>query len=195
LILIGTSPARQLPTIRSRSQIVRFEPLDCPAVARILTETGAVTDPLQAAKVAQLSGGSVERALELSDPAMWQFRQQLLTALRSPSLDRVRLGRALQAFVDEAGKEASLRRDRLRCVINCAVESYRAEFRRSSGSECANEWVESAEPIIQAIDRCLAAIEQVDRNANLGLVIQAWCEGLAPLSPSAPRAILTADQA
>src|SRR3954463_5281833 len=44
LILIGTSPSRQLPTIRSRSQIVRFQPLDVETVAKILLDIGAVAD-------------------------------------------------------------------------------------------------------------------------------------------------------
>ena len=36
LILIGTSPSRQLPTIRSRSQVVRFGPLEAETIAKIL---------------------------------------------------------------------------------------------------------------------------------------------------------------
>src|SRR6185436_3676700 len=36
LILIGTSVERQLPTIRSRAQIVRFAPLSEPIVERLL---------------------------------------------------------------------------------------------------------------------------------------------------------------
>jgi DNA polymerase-3 subunit delta' len=180
LILIGTSPARQLPTIRSRSQIVRFKPLDPETVARILSETGLVVDRQQAARAAELSEGSVERALQLADAGLWQFREQLLAALRSRPLDRVRLGRSVQAFVDEAGKEAAQRRDRLRTVIGFAVEFYRGALRRLSADlACAKGWMEGAEPIIRALDGSLAALEQVDRNANQALVIQAWCAELA----------------
>src|SRR3954470_16131223 len=60
LILIGTSPSRQLPTIRSRSQVVRFRRLDDGVVATILVETGAVTDRTLAERAAGLSEGSVE---------------------------------------------------------------------------------------------------------------------------------------
>ena len=182
LILIGTSPARQLPTIRSRSQIVRFQPLDRDVVCQILLDAGLVTDRQHAARAAELSDGSVERAIQLSDPALWQFRELLLAALQSRSLDRVRLGRSVQAFVDEAGKEAAQRRDRLRTVIGFAADFYRSELRRlSAEGDCANEWVDRAEPIVQALDGCLAALEHVDRNANQAMVIQAWCEMLAPL--------------
>jgi hypothetical protein len=32
---------------------------------------------------------------------------------------------------------------------------------------------------MNALDACLAALHYVDRNANLGMVIQNWCEELA----------------
>ncbi|HEX5472157.1 MAG TPA: AAA family ATPase, partial [Lacipirellulaceae bacterium] len=105
LILIGTSPSRQLPTIRSRSQIVRFRALDAETVAQILLDTGAISDPTQARRAAELGDGSAERARALADPVLWQFRDQLLSALTAARPDSVRLGRAIQAFTDEAGKE------------------------------------------------------------------------------------------
>lgn len=185
LILIGTSPARQLPTIRSRSQVVRFQPLDDEAVAQILVDSGLVPDRQQATRVAELCEGSVERATQLADTALCQFREQLFAQLHSQMLDRVRMARAVQSFVDEAGKEAAQRRDRLRIVIGFAVEFFRAELRHRmienvNDRDCANEWIDGAEPIIQSLDACLAALEQIDRNANLATVVQAWCEDLAP---------------
>ena len=57
LILISTSVDRQLPTIRSRAQIVRFKPLEPAFVGRLLMEQGTVTDPEDARR----SGGSKRR--------------------------------------------------------------------------------------------------------------------------------------
>jgi DNA polymerase-3 subunit delta' len=171
LILIGTSPARQLPTIRSRSQVVRFQPLEKNTVSKILVDTGLVSDPQQAARAAELSGGSVERALQLADPALGEFREQLLRELKSPVLESVRLGRSVQAFVDEAGKEASLRRDRLRIIIDFALSFHRDQLTAASSADL--------EPALQSMNACLAALEYIDRNANLGIVIQNWCEELA----------------
>jgi DNA polymerase-3 subunit delta' len=171
LILLGTSPARQLPTIRSRSQIVRFAPLERETVARILVETGLIPDPEQADRAAEFAEGSVERALEFSDPALGEFHELLLNELRSPMFDSVRVARSVQAFVDEAGKEASQRRDRLRIVIGFAVHHYRAILRNSSAAD--------TETVVQTLDACLEAAVQIDRNANLAMVIQDWCEQLA----------------
>jgi DNA polymerase III subunit delta' len=169
LILIGTSPSRQLPTIRSRSQVVRFRGLDVETIAKILIESGAVAERQLALQAAELSEGSVERARQLADAALWSFRDQLSSALNVPRIDSVRLARAVQAFVDEAGKESSLRRERLRIIIGFAVEFYRWKLRIEQPREAD----------LQALESCLAALEQIDRNANLGLVIQHWCEELS----------------
>jgi len=172
LILIGTSPSRQLPTIRSRSQVVRFRGLDVETIADILIESGVVAERQLALKAAELSEGSIERARQLADPALWGFRDQLSSALSVPRIESVRLARAVQAFVDEAGKESPPRRERLRVVISFAVEYYRSKLRieQPRGAD------------VQALESCFAALEQVDRNANLGLVIQHWCEQLSGFS-------------
>ncbi len=169
LILIGTSPSRQLPTIRSRSQIVRFHGLDQETIAQILVETDAAADRQLTLRAAKLSEGSVERARQLVDPALWAFRDQLFASLAAWPVDGVRQARAVQAFVDEAGKESSERRERLRTVIGFAIEFYREKLRTEK----------SVESELSALDACLVALEQIDRNANLGLVIQHWCEQLS----------------
>jgi DNA polymerase-3 subunit delta' len=186
LILIGTSLARQLPTIRSRSQIVRFQPLDGDAVAQILLETGLVADRRQAEQAADRSTGSVELARQLSDPDLSQFREQLLAALQSGLLDRVRLARAVHSFVDEAGKEPSRRRDRLRAVIGFAVDFYRQQLRRAAAPPAAGGCPDYAESILRALDGSIAALEYVDRNANQAMLIHAWCDELAALAAEAP---------
>jgi hypothetical protein len=140
-------------------------------VADILTEAGLVGDHQQAARAAALSGGSVASAVQLADPALWDFRERLLAVLKAPIPESTRLGRMVQAFVDEAGKEGSQRRERLRIIIGFALDFHRAELSRRSGSELEQE--------VQILDACLSALEQVDRNANLGIVVQNWCEELA----------------
>ena len=111
LILIGTSPAKQLPTIRSRCQLVRFQPLAIRDGGRAVSRAGlGRTDAAEARRLAQHSEGSVGRALELADPALWAFRSTLYGHLAAVRLQSVRLAPSVSAFVDEAGKEAPARR-------------------------------------------------------------------------------------
>lgn len=190
MILIGTSPSRQLPTIRSRSQVVRFQPLAADTLAELLLSTGVVTDTEHAVRLASYGEGSIERAREIADPALWQFRAQLLHDLASAAPNPVRLAKAIQAFVDDAGKEASERRERLRTIVAFAEEFYRSLMRAEvGGSVVGDELLQtslgkaernlSSGQALESLDACLRAVEQVDRNANLGLVIQRWCEEIA----------------
>jgi DNA polymerase-3 subunit delta' len=169
LVLIGTSLGRQLPTIRSRAQVVHFQPLDAETVARILSDRGLVTDPDQAKVAARLSEGSVARALELAEPGLWNFRERLFSEL--PHTMPVRLARLVQAFVDEAGKETWQKRDRLRHVIGFAIDFHRDALRNAYAGF-------DAERTVHALDSSLGALEHIDRNANLSLVIQQWSDDL-----------------
>jgi DNA polymerase-3 subunit delta' len=190
LILISTSPSRQLPTIRSRAQLVRFQPLDTVTLERILLDNRLVSDRETARRVAELSEGSVERAMEMADPALWEFRLQLLAQLASSSA--VRLARAVQAFVDEAGKETAKKRERLRTVLNIAISYYRERLGDATKNSVLvgpsdSRRIDSPDSVVAALDACLASLEHLDRNANLGMVIQHWSESLA--QPQSAQAI------
>ncbi len=110
LILIGTSAEMQLPTIRSRCQIVRFSPLSRAAVVELLLQHGLVADANEAGRLARYSEGSLSRAAELADGALWDFRRKLLEGLSARNVASVRLAQEVTAFVDEAGSEAPPRR-------------------------------------------------------------------------------------
>ena len=109
LILVSTSINKQLPTIRSRSQIVRFQPLDNHTVERLLVDRQLVADVAEARRLAALSDGSLTRALDLTDPELWRFRDEMLAHLVPHHIKSVRLAQSVVPFIDAAGKEAPLR--------------------------------------------------------------------------------------
>lgn len=192
LILIGTTPAKQLPTIRSRCQLIRFQPLPTPVVANLLVSKGLVADPSEAQRLARYSEGSLQKALELTDPDLWSFRNTLYDRLSDSTLDSVQLAKTVAAFVDEAGKEAPARRARFRQVIAFAAEFYRQLLHAQCGisvsedSELQNHVCRAIErgqgdqDISAArLDRCLDAAGQIDRNANQSTLIECWLDDLA----------------
>ncbi len=192
LILIGSNPARQLPTIRSRCQLVRFRPLDSDLVARLLIEQQIVNDPQEAQRLAAYSAGSLQRAAQMADPALWTFRRQLCEQLAHGLCESVALAQTTLQFVEAAGREASARRERLRQIVGMATDFYRALLRRVSGAEpCADAelaaWVEQAiagrqghpNALATRIERCLDAAEQIDRNANQSTLVECWIDDLA----------------
>jgi DNA polymerase-3 subunit delta' len=192
LILIGTSPQMQLPTIRSRCQIVRFAPLRREAVAELLLKHGLAADGPEAERLARYAEGSLTRAAELADSALWDFRRKLLEGLAAPTVASVRLAQQVTAFVDEAGTEAPPRRARARQVIGFAAEFYRQLARSLSGASAADDdelrayvhraaaaWPGDAETAADCAARCLEALEHVDRNANLSNVLDCWIDEVA----------------
>jgi DNA polymerase-3 subunit delta' len=194
LILIGTSPAKQLPTIRSRCQLVRFQPLDAEVVARLLPQQGIVEDPVEAQRLAQYSEGSVQRAGELADPELWTFRNALFQRLAAETLDSVTLARLTAKFVEEAGKEAAPRRRRLHQVVGFATDFYRQLLRSANGTaqsgdaqldrligESLKRQSFDVEKTVARIDRCLEIDKLVDRNANQATVIETWLDGLGAI--------------
>jgi DNA polymerase-3 subunit delta' len=197
LILIGTSPARQLPTIRSRCQLIRFEPLPAEIVAELLVARGIVADAAQARRLAQSSEGSLRRAEELADPALGAFRGTLYSRLADPHFDSLELSKLTAEFVDEAGREAAARRRRLRQVVGLAANFYRQLLGMISGGSAGGvatdgeilraveRWQVGLSATAGSLDRCLETAEQIDRNANQSTLIECWLDDLAAAGSTA----------
>jgi DNA polymerase-3 subunit delta' len=197
LILIGTSADTQLPTIRSRAQLVRFRPLSQQSVADILESRGLVTDRPQAERLAEFSEGSVQKAMDLADDQLWEFRRRLLDALASPRLESVTLAGELVPFVEAAGKDAAPRRARARQVIGFAIAFYRQLLRVLVGStpvadaellreveRARSKWPSDPEIAGACIDRSLEALAQVDRNAHQTTLLECWLDDLSRIIES-----------
>lgn len=197
IILVGTSVEKQLPTIRSRSQLVAFRPLHPAVVARLLLKQQIVDSPAAAATLAQYSEGSLGRARALADPELWKFRAEFLQRLAQAPLNSPALARDVLAFVEAAGKEAPARRERARQLISFAAELYRQVIRTLSGSPAAADEVLSAsaaklgvaigdaESAALAVERCLDAIAHIDRNVHQATAIECWLDDLARLTETA----------
>jgi DNA polymerase III subunit delta' len=167
LILIGTSPSRQLPTIRSRSQLVRFGPLSVATLERLILASGHAQDASEAHRLAEHGEGSLENAVAMADPELWEFRQRLGEMFSAPQLDGLRIGRMILEFVESSGKEPGVRRQRLRTVVRFAVEHYRELLRITHSTGAADR-----------LDLCLTALEHIDRNVNQATLVGWWMSEL-----------------
>jgi DNA polymerase-3 subunit delta' len=195
LVLIGTSEQRQLPTIRSRCQAVRFAPLPMALVERLLVEKRLVDDPREARELAQLSGGSLQRAAALADPALRDFRAALFAQLGDLEQQQFAMAAQATAFVNEAGKEGAAKRRRMNQILAFAAEYYRGLMRRLEGmpvegdaaltraiETAASSFRQDAEAAAACLERCLEAQLEVDRNANQATLAECWADDLAQIS-------------
>lgn len=192
LILLGTSLQKQLPTIRSRCQIVRFNVLTDDQVARLLVEKQLIDEPARAAELARYAQGSLARAVEWSDPALRDFCRRLLEQLQRGTASSAEFVKELSGFVDEAGKEAPPRRARLCQLIGIVTELYRELLLRLSCGQGASEdplvraaaetlhsrWVGDCETAAACLERCLDAEAHVLSFANQATLIECWLDDL-----------------
>jgi len=189
IILVGTSPQRQLPTIRSRCRIVRFRPLADDVLLRILTAEQHSIDPADQADPAVIAaavaaaGGSLARARLLLDPDMAAFRGRLVELLATRPLRGVELSREVNALVDAAGKEAPPRRARLRLVLEATIEYLRAAARLAATGECpvdpalARRLAASPPDLdetLAELEVTLATLSAIDMNAHLPTLVDGW---------------------
>jgi DNA polymerase-3 subunit delta' len=195
LILIGTSEQRQLPTIRSRCQVVRFAPLAESDVAALLVEQGICPDPAAAKRAAAMSGGSVARAAQWCDEDLVEFRGALLSVLAQREFHHGEAAKLISQFVESAGKEPAAKRARLKLVVSLAEEFYREALlrltRRASEGVSPTDsqledalkttirWLPGDESAAGCLDVCLDATAHIDANANQATLIDWWLDELA----------------
>jgi DNA polymerase III subunit delta' len=191
LILIGTSPDRQLATIRSRCQVIPFAPLPWDLLEELL-RTGGDVDPTAIPRLAGLSGGRPGLARDLADPALWTFRTKVFQALIAPKPDMAALAGDWQALLEEAGKEAGVQRRRAALALRLLVDGFREALAVAVGRDGGSSADGTADPlmrgladrfgeegIIRRLDRCLEADLQIDRRVQLVLVLEALLHALA----------------
>jgi DNA polymerase-3 subunit delta' len=191
LILIGgRSPETQYSTILSRCQVVAFSPLPSEIVQQYLREQG-VNDAALRERLTRVAGGSLGQAIALNDPALWEFRTELLSALLAKQLDAGGLATTWNHFVEDAGKESSLKRGRASVILQLMLGMLQDALRVANCvAPLVADAVESAqlrelasrlgqEQLMAWIDRATEASLQVDRRVQLELIVEAFADSLA----------------
>ncbi len=160
-VLLSSRPNRLLDTIRSRTLPVRFAPLADALVTRILAERGLSLD------VASFAQGSVETALQLSDPELLQ-EQEAFSAGVLAALEASDLAPALRFAESQKGD-----RDALKAQLNFLAQRFAATARSSVTSEPDAAWL--------AAERhrdVLFAVAELERNVQSALVIETMIQRL-----------------
>lgn len=199
LILIGTSEQRQLSTIVSRSQVVRFETLTNAQVLTILERNQLVeSEDIPLTELANSSGGSVDLALKLSDPETFEFRRNLFSQLAGRDPGSNDFAKTVTGFVDAAGKDGAKKRARLALIGDFAISFFRQSYFQLAGVEVDPNrtdptLVSAVEPIVSAwsddvsagaeaaatcIERCTDMQRQIFANVGAANIVDAWLRDL-----------------
>ncbi len=161
VLLIGTSEQKQLPTIRSRCQIIRFSPLNTADASRLIREVHQIDASDDAINQAlDVSAGDMHVALRILSDDTDEFRNAFDAQLASAAPDPVAINRIITKRVEDAGKEAAKRRGAMRDVFSMAVQFYRRQLRNSAAGNGVHP------STLNRLDRSVRALREVDRSAN-----------------------------
>lgn len=194
LILIGSSEQQQLPTIVSRSQVIRFRPLSTEQVQSILLQIPDFVSEVPLEMLADASQGSVELAMQLADKEIFDFRTDLFAQLASCDPGQKDFSKTVTSFVDAAGKDGAKKRARLSQVADFAIQFFRACYLQNSEVEnqpsvdasfgesvqvFSQRWQETRderamEISAAAIERCDDLQRQIHANVNQANAVEAW---------------------
>lgn len=174
ILLIGTSEQKQLPTIRSRCQVIRFSPLSVADGTELLSRDenlDATTE--QIGEAMEVSAGDMKVARRMLDENARQFRESLVATLRDAHPDPLKIRKLLISKVESAGKDTPAKRAALKDVFSISIQHYRNQMRSEVFAGAANENTRNR------LDRCVRAIREVDRMANASTLIDCFAADIA----------------
>lgn len=199
IFLISASEHRQLPTIRSRSQIVRFSPLSVDEVMQILEQQTFETPipPAALKSLAMASAGSLQMAQRLSEEGAMEFRGELFAQLATLDPTDNEFYETAGSFVDNVGKDAPAKRDRLRVIAELGTQFFRQVMLKLGGHDspcdttmekhvatCISRWSGDIETAVNCIERCVDFRGEIAANANQALLIECWLSDLGRIMRS-----------
>ena len=200
LFLLTTSIEAMLPTIRSRCQTVRFEPLAEADVAALLLEHQLVDNPEDAAATAAVCDGSLQTARELLDSEIGSLRQELYQLLSARPVNSRQLAEALIDMVGRAGSDAPAQRQQASWILRFASDFFRQVLRcladpSMATSEALARYCASLpaglatyDVFVASLDRLAATTDHLKTFSPVALCMEALAEDLGallrPLSPS-----------
>jgi len=171
-VLLAERPQRLLPTIRSRSQPLRFQRLEGSVVEAILAEHGVA--PETAVIAAALSGGRADKALWLAEEE--RAEQLFELAMRIDEVTADHRPDALVDVADELAKQESLRAaleglaayyaDLARAALGVPDEAL--AFRHEAGPIRRRGERLGARRAAARVELLTAVFEDLDANANKG---------------------------
>ncbi|MEM8666446.1 MAG: AAA family ATPase [Planctomycetota bacterium] len=174
VLVIGTNEQKQLPTIRSRCRILRLGPLSVEDSVKLIRQAHRVnTDEREIRAAVEMSGGNIHAAVRLLTSESDQLRLALTKQLESATPDPIILSRVISTHVNEAGKEAPIRRDAMRDAFSMSLQFYRRQMRQ----QAADDHVDEA--TLARLDRSIRALHEVDRNANQASLIECFAADIA----------------
>ncbi len=182
IFLIATSEQRQLPTIRSRTQSIRFQSLSESELSRLLLQNRMVQGQEQADALARSSDGTLALARLLQKEETRKLRSEIDQLLLQSPIAIGRLAKSLEGALKPMADDGQARRDYFRMLTQFAINVFRRELWKSYSKTRGD--VTLQKPLhpataIQAINATLEMQSLIDRNLTPAALIEEWVTHLA----------------
>ena len=196
IILVVAGLDLLLPTIRSRCQVVTFEPLSATDLTSILTAQSDAPPARDLAHVLPLAEGSLTTARQLLDPGLRQQRQTLYEYLAAPRLDVLALSDFVKGAAEESSGAKAGQRSHAGWVARFCIEFYRQALLALSQGQAGGtdqpevarfltrfpeRSLEAVDLVVELLERCLIADRQLESNASLAMCLESLFQDLGRL--------------
>jgi DNA polymerase III subunit delta' len=185
LILLGTAAERQLPTIRSRCQVVTFQPLSKADFVAAATSSGVISDAKAAESLYPLAQGSLSRAALLQDAELLKITTDIAKAFSTPKFASVAFGMMLAKFCDGV-KEGAVKRQRAHFAVEFVVQLLQAALLQAESGQALSNPHQAAiqrlasltniEALPRLLETAMEAEYHIDRRFQLALLLEVFAD-------------------
>jgi len=190
IILIANTMTTIKDTIRSRCQIIRFQPIPSHIIESQLTGKSDA-DPNKIGWISRFCNGSLANALHLLDDNHYEMNNDIVTRMTEPDMDNLAFAEEIINSYLSVGDSLEEKRQILKSILHCILQLYRDLLiikvmnghdaqqgnmslfnagREDSLQKHANYLTQ--EQIMYVIDEILESIKYIDLNLNINLLVE-----------------------
>ena len=171
--------------------MTRFQPLSAEHLSQLILRHEIVESQAEAMNLASQADGSMATVANWTNDELKTFRHELIQHLVQRPLDFTKLAKAVQGNMESVGSDSQPRRERLKVILDFALQFYRTAMRSGVQSLANGPERDSAvnryghlaslgnDAFVAAIRRCIDAREHLDRMVSPASLIEAWAADLA----------------
>ncbi len=203
IILIANTMTPIKDTIRSRCQIIRFQPIPSHIIESRLTDKSDA-DASKIGWISRFCNGSLGNALHLLDTNHYDVNNDIITRMTEPDMDNLVFAEEIIDSYLSDGDSLEEKRQILKSILHCILQLYRDLLivkvmnehdvqqekiplfnadREDSLQKYANYLTQ--EQIMYVIDEVLEFIKYIDFNLNINLLVENIITRIAVLNSKA----------
>lgn len=185
IFLIATSEQRQLPTIRSRTQTVRFQRLSESDLSTLLLRVQLCETAEAAQQLSKYSDGTLALARQMQNDSTRKIREDLNEMLCQFPLPILKLTKTLEGALKEFGDDGQSKRDYFRMLTQFAIDTFRRQLLTTySGKISCVPLSRTLHPAqaTAAINLTLNVQSLIDRNLTAAGLIESWITQLSKVA-------------